>query len=108
MPRGLQVSVVLSPGGLQSGGSIERRMETAWMDKENDWPLSWQAQERKLLLQRTSYVLTKSAVSSDLAWLLQTTDSDPGIPPPLCPASLQPGKKTKLRKAVPERIKRGS
>lgn len=76
---------MLSPGGLQSGGSIERRMETAWVDKENDWPLGWQAQERKLLLQRTSCVLTKSAVSSDLAWLLQTMDSDPGIPPPLCP-----------------------
>lgn len=50
MPRGLQVSVVLSPVGLQSRGKIERRMETAWMDKENVWPLSWEVQERKLLL----------------------------------------------------------
>lgn len=47
MPRGLQGSLELSPVGLQGGGSTEGRMETAWIDKGNDWPLSWQAQERK-------------------------------------------------------------
>lgn len=36
--RGLQVSVVLSLVGLQSGGSTEKRMETAWMDKGNTGP----------------------------------------------------------------------
>lgn len=81
------------------------------MDKGNRQSLSWQAQEKKLLLQRASCCLATSAGPSDLAWLLQTTDPKPGLTPPPCPclSSARKGDKTgeSTGAFVPERIKRG-
>jgi len=110
MPRGLQVSVVLSSVGLQGRETIRGRMEATWMDKGNHQPLSWKAQEKKLLLQRTSCVLTKSAGPYDLAWLLQTMDPNPVVYLPRSPSvsSARKGDKTgeSTGASVPERIKR--